>query len=212
MSDEPLAGPGHDDLATRRPVGDAAPYASDPTVNPARMAAMRDAFLTFAAEEPPHVVLFLLRTGIGWQDAHDAAQEAFVAAWRLLDGTPERWQEIADKRAWIRAVALRAARRPPGQARRQPLSDLTRDLPERPVPCGDPAELTVPTLDLLSALRALPVRQRQAMALHQDGVSHQEIARHLGCSARQVGNLIERARTTLKAALAGYHVREEDSR
>ncbi|GAA3117924.1 hypothetical protein GCM10017600_14980 [Streptosporangium carneum] len=173
---------------------------------------MRDAFLALADDEPPHVVLFLLRNGIGWQDAHDAAQEAFAEAWRLLDRTPERWQEVADKRAWIRAVALRAARRPPGQARRQPLADATDELPERPVPCGDPAELTVLTMDVLAALRALPPRQRQAMAFHRDGVPHEEIACHLGCTIRQVSNLIRQARAALRVSLADYISREEDRR
>lgn len=171
---------------------------------------MRDAFLTFATDEPPRVVLFLLRNSIGWEDAHDASQEAFVEAWHLLDRTPERWQEITDKRAWIRAVALHAARRPRGQARRQPLADPTDNLPERPVPYSDPAELIVPALDVLAALQALPIRQREAMAFHQDGVPHEEIARYLKCSDRHVRNLVSQARAALKITLADYHIREED--
>lgn len=173
---------------------------------------MRAAFLTFAETEHLQVVRFLLRNGVRLEEAHDAAQEAFAEAWRLLSSTPERWQAIASERAWIRTVALRAAHRPPGQARRQPPADTWDTVPERPVPCGDPAELTVPTLDVLAALRALPDRQRLAMAFHLDDVPQHDIAQELGCGTRQVGNLITSARATLKSALAIYLPRKEDRR
>jgi DNA-directed RNA polymerase specialized sigma24 family protein len=64
------------------------------------------------------VVRFLMLNGARRADAEDAAHEAFVESFDLAADNPDRWQAVKGKAAWIRTVALRRYRRPPGSRRR----------------------------------------------------------------------------------------------
>ncbi len=75
---------------------------------------MRDRFFEFFDAEYVLVVRFLMRCGASLHDAEDAAQEAFADAWVQM-GRDGKWADVAEPRGWIRRVALRKYRRPPGR-------------------------------------------------------------------------------------------------
>ncbi|NLT06348.1 MAG: RNA polymerase sigma factor, partial [Solirubrobacterales bacterium] len=126
------------------------------------------------------------------EDAEDAAQHAFVAAYREIC---ERGRRV-ELRPWLFAVArnrcvslLRARRElPAGAADREPATaDLVADVERR-------EELR----DLLRDLARLPDDQRAALVLSQlDALSHREIALVLSVPPAKVKALVFQARSSL---------------
>ena len=118
--------------------------------------------------------------------AEDAAQEAFaraLARWRRLRGQP--W--VA---GWVMTTALNVARR---QLRR-------RGAPE-PVPTDEPDAEDV--IDSRIAIRSLPPRQQEAVALHYLlDLSVADTATAMGCDEGTVKTHLSRARSALRTALA----------
>jgi RNA polymerase sigma-70 factor, ECF subfamily len=117
--------------------------------------------------------------------AADACQEAMLRAW-------ERWDTLADQAplAWVRQVGLNLCRSRWRRAQR----DL-RLLPR--LYTVDPA-VQVRDLDLLAALRRLPRRQREALALRYWGdLSLAESARVMGVSEGALKQHLARARAAL---------------
>ena len=80
----------------------------------AEIGADRAGWSSFYHEHFSRVVRVVMHDGASRQDAHDAAQEAFTESWNLIATDPARWAAVTGKEAWIRAVALRKYRRPPG--------------------------------------------------------------------------------------------------
>lgn len=130
----------------------------------------------------------------------DAAQEAFVRAYRSLD----RLQEPRRFGSWVGAIAghvaldwLRACKARPAE-RPLPAADFLPGLPEHLAPPESE--------DVLAAVRAavlaLPEDLRAALALRaQAGLSYAAIAQALGINESQVKGRIHRARQALRAAL-----------
>jgi RNA polymerase sigma-70 factor (ECF subfamily) len=120
------------------------------------------------------------------QTAEDATQEAFaraLARWRRLAGQP--WAA-----GWIMTTAMNAARR---SMRRRP--PLLRDVASGP---SDPDE----ELDLRDAIRSLPARQQEAVALHYLlDLSVADTATAMGVSEGSVKTQLFRARAHLAARL-----------
>ena len=111
------------------------------------------------------------------------------------------WARIRDydnPQAWVRRIAIRMAVR---AARRDgSRRALTRAEPSLEQPAS-------PDLDLAAALRALPARQRAAVALHySEDRSAEEIGALLGCSASTVRTHLLRARARLAQLLADEEV------
>jgi RNA polymerase sigma factor (sigma-70 family) len=125
------------------------------------------------AEHGP-LVLRVVRAVVGPYDAEDAWSETFLAALRAYPELPVG----ANVAAWLVTVAHRKAidvvR---GEARRAvPVAEP----PERPDRTGRPEDFDP---DLWRALRALPPRQRQAVAYHYlAGLPYAEIAALTGGS------------------------------
>lgn len=122
--------------------------------------------------------------------AHEATQEAFARAyarWRRL-------QDAAYPQAWVTTTAINLSRR---HFRRRKLptgTDLTAG------PTGD-------RVDLLTALRALPERQRQAVVLHYLVDSPlTAVAEAMGISEGAVKSHLFKARAALRGALEVDHV------
>jgi RNA polymerase sigma factor (sigma-70 family) len=119
------------------------------------------------------VVLRVCRALLGQHDAEDAAADAFLAA---LEAYP-RLRADSDVKAWLVTIAHRKAvdvlRR---QARHAlPLSDL----PERPAG-GEPV---LADDGLWAAVRALPDKQRHAVAYHYVAdLPYAEVASIMGTS------------------------------
>ncbi|GHF58726.1 RNA polymerase sigma factor [Streptomyces mashuensis] len=157
--------------------------------------ATRSQFAEFYAENYPLIVRFLMRQGLDAHEAADAAQAAFVEAFRC-------WGLIERPRAWLRTVSHRMHLKQ--VACHHDLS--TGVLPERPSTSTGPLGQVVLKEEeqrVLAALAALSERQRLVMAWRLDGFSHEEIARELGMTAAAVRQAYVRARTALKARLLG---------
>jgi DNA-directed RNA polymerase specialized sigma24 family protein len=123
--------------------------------------------------------------------ARDATAEAFTRAL-------ERWDRVAamvSPSAWTYRVGVNVVRR---RARR---AAFERHLP----PSGDPLLPTTPPavdVDLWDAVRALPLRQRTAVALrYVCDLPHDEIAEVMGVAVGTVSATLTAARRRLAALL-----------
>jgi RNA polymerase sigma-70 factor (ECF subfamily) len=123
-------------------------------------------------------------------DAEDAAAEAFARAlvdWRRVGALPHR-------DAWILRVtanvAIDAARR-------------RRALPPTADALDAADDLTVLRITLVSALRALPRRQREALVLHHmAGLAERDVADALGVSHNTVKKHLQRGMARLRTSFA----------
>lgn len=124
--------------------------------------------------------------------AGDAAQEAFERAFA-------RWRRLSRNEwagAWVTTTALNLLRRR--------FRNAARTLAEQPVtPSSEPTE----RIDLLRALRGLPLRQRQAATLfYVADLPVSVIAAAMGLSEGAVKSHLSRARKHLRASLGVRHV------
>jgi RNA polymerase sigma-70 factor (ECF subfamily) len=130
-------------------------------------------------------------------EARDAAQEAFL---RVLEAAP-RYRPTASFRTYLYRILRRICidhyrRRKP--QRHPDISALENrgDQPSEPLEREEKAEAVRRALD------ALPERQRAALVLqHYEGLSYEDIADVLECSARAVDSLLSRARRSLRDRL-----------
>jgi RNA polymerase sigma-70 factor (ECF subfamily) len=123
--------------------------------------------------------------------AEDIAQDALVAAWK-------KWGALEQPLAWTRRVvanlAVSAIRRRIAEGRA-----MVRLAVRRGEPIG---ELPEPDTEFWAAVRALPTRQRQMVALYYLGdCSVGEIAVTLGCAEGTVRATLHKGRLALAARL-----------
>jgi RNA polymerase sigma-70 factor (ECF subfamily) len=123
--------------------------------------------------------------------AEDIAQDALVAAWK-------RWEELEQPLAWTRRVvanlAVSAIRRRMAEGRAMVRLAIGR---REPI-----AELPEPDIEFWAAVRALPSRQRQMLALYYLGdCSVGEIAVTLGCAEGTVRATLHKGRLALARRL-----------
>lgn len=127
--------------------------------------------------------------------AEDAVQEALAKAWRA------RHQPIERLAAWITVVASNEAR---SRRRRQGSEERALARAHRQLAGTAPADDSESPVDpeLMAALAALPLRERQATVLHYVAdLSVNEVAAQLGISDGTVKTLLSRARGHLASAL-----------
>jgi RNA polymerase sigma factor (sigma-70 family) len=125
------------------------------------------------------------------EEAEDAVQHTFAAAFRNLQRSGER--SIALK-AWLYTIArnrcvsvLRARREQAAELQEIPTEGLSEQVEHR-------AELR----ELLADVGELPEEQRAALLLAEAaGLSHAEVADVLGCEVANVKGLVFRARSSL---------------
>jgi RNA polymerase sigma factor (sigma-70 family) len=141
--------------------------------------------------EMPGLVWFVMSLGASAEEAADAAQSAFAAAFAV-------WETIRYPAAWLRRVAQRAYYRQ-AVSREIPL-DTAPDLPG-PLSVTATVEFRDEAREVLAALAELPARQRQVMAWYVDGFSPTEIARQLGADPAAVRQSLANARKNLKHRL-----------
>lgn len=141
-------------------------------------------------KEMPQLIRYLMKCfgESDMRDAADAAQSAFAELFT-------KWNTIRSPRAWLRTVAFR-------QMLRQP-AEYPLDAHSEPsvLPASSPLELREQEQQVLSALRQLPLAQRQVMALVYDQFSCQEIAEITGKNEAAVRKNIERARAAMREIL-----------
>jgi RNA polymerase sigma factor (sigma-70 family) len=121
------------------------------------------------------MVLRVCRAVLGPVAADDAWSETFLSAMRAYpDLRPD-----SNVEAWLVTIAHRKALDQVRVAARQPI--LTPDLPELPVSDPDPI---ADQSQLWTALKTLPLKQRQTIAYHYlGGLPYAEIADVLGGTA-----------------------------
>jgi RNA polymerase sigma factor (sigma-70 family) len=155
-------------------------------------------FESFFREEHPRVFrLAYLLTG-DRAEAADVAQEALARAL-------ERWDRVramASPGGYVVRTAVHLHHR-----RLRGLRLLSRDAEAaRDIVDGDPASRAVARTDVMRALLALPVGQRQALVLTEWlGLDSAEAGRALGIRPSSVRARVHRARAAFKEALGeGY--------
>ena len=139
----------------------------------------------------PGLVAYLrvvLRDG---HDAEDVATDAFVKA-------IQRWDDgsLDNPTTWVFTVATNAGRRRLGRlGRSRPVPDVPEQT-ARPAAGWDP--------DLVAAIRALPTRQRQAVALrYVADLTQADVAASMGVADGTVAALLHQARHNLRQTLGG---------
>jgi RNA polymerase sigma-70 factor (ECF subfamily) len=134
--------------------------------------------------------------------AEELAQDAFLAALR-------RWDSIGayeDPGAWVRRVVVN--RSVSGVRRRVAEARALIRFANRPAP---PAALDPVDAEFWSAVRRLPARQAQVIALHYvDDRAIDDIAALLGIAPGTVKATLFQARKSLAATL-GCEIEEEDA-
>ena len=142
----------------------------------------------FAAEYPAVLrTVFLICHDVHL--AQDVTQEAFVELLRHWDKV-SRYERPG---AWVRRVAIRKL-----------VKAMRRDVRRREVErtFEPPVALEPADVDVLRAVRALPLRQRTAVVLHYfEDLSLNDIAEVLGCSPSTAGVHLHRARGRLGGLL-----------
>ena len=123
-------------------------------------------------EQHGGTVLRVCRVLLGRHDAEDAWSETFLAALRAYPDLPE----TANVEAWLVTIAHRKAIDVLRARTRQPIP--VEEVPEAPTVLGLPGAADG---DLWPTVRALPEKQRQAVAYHYvAGLPYAEIAQILG--------------------------------
>ncbi|MDX6681644.1 MAG: hypothetical protein QOG94_1683 [Solirubrobacteraceae bacterium] len=146
-------------------------------------------------------VLRFLVASLGRHDADDAFQETFLSALRAY----ERLRPDSDLHAWVLTIAHRKA------------LDVHRARERRPLPVAElhdgaaPVAVAVPGAgdvagevvgDHWERVRALPPRQRAVLTLrYAAGLTHDEIATALGCSAQAARRAASDGLKTLRQEL-----------
>jgi RNA polymerase sigma-70 factor (ECF subfamily) len=152
-----------------------------------------EAFDTFYVRELPRLVALARALTGSSAAAEDVAQDAMIAAYR-------RWDEVSGldlPAAWVRRVCVNRAtshlRRRSSEARAMLRLSSAR---------GRDSELDPIDADFWAAVRRLPRRQAQSIALHYlYDMSVTDIALTLGCSSSSVKAHLVRGRTALARAL-----------
>jgi len=131
------------------------------------------------------------------QRAEEAVQESFVRAYGAL----LRGEEVRTLKPWLYRIAHNSAL---NTVRAKPLTLV--DLDDR-LESSDSTEMAAERheglQDMVAAMQALPLRQRDAMVQRElEGRSYDEIAVALGVTNGAVRQLLNRARTSLRAGAA----------
>lgn len=144
----------------------------------------------------------MVRRYLIWQEAEpgildDAAQLAMVSAFRYWD----RVGQMNPPTGWLFKVARQRLQDARESHRRNGIlvgAEALRDRTEY----SDPITTCEQRIDILAAIRKLPQRQQEAVALREQfGLPYKEIAEIMGASPATVRAHIHQARKTLEAIL-----------
>jgi RNA polymerase sigma-70 factor, ECF subfamily len=201
-------------------VGPASGHLDERAIVAAVLAGDRDAFRRLVERESAAVIRACHRILGDHAEAEDAAQEAFVTAYRSL----ATWRSDGPFGAWLTRIAVRIALRQAGRRRtvtwRDPVSgssgDAAPSAADRAVDRAsvtaaawtDPAILTMRserTTEIRHAVTALPEPYREVVALRFFGeASLDEIARQTGRPLGTVKTHLHRGLARLRAQMDGF--------
>ncbi|MBW3614834.1 MAG: RNA polymerase sigma factor [Actinobacteria bacterium] len=144
-------------------------------------------------------------------EAEDAAQDAFVRAYRALQGYgPDRRAELA-LRPWLAQITLNVCRNRARSASRRPRTaplDEGAEPPAAPGDSSDGALRNETAGELAAALALLPEPQRRAIVLHHAGeLTYREVALVVGRPEGTVKADVHRGLGALRSILQ-LHSRE----
>lgn len=149
------------------------------------------------------MVLRVVRAVLGPHDAEDAWSETFLAALRAYPELPGD----ANVAAWLVTVAHRKAIDVTRAAARRAVP--VGELPERPSRSGRPEDWDP---DLWRALKALPERQRHAVAYHYlAGLPYRDIAAMTGGSTDAARRAAADGMRTLRRTYPAHPDGDEDT-
>ncbi|MDQ0578671.1 RNA polymerase sigma factor [Streptomyces rishiriensis] len=146
----------------------------------------------FAAHYPALLARALMLCG-NYQDAEDAIQDAFLAAlenWNRVSGyeQPTAWVSLVMRRKLWRTLRLRL------RAKRAAL--------DVPVPCQAQPHETAQARRVLTAMAALPPRQRMVLVMYSlYAMTHEEIADDLNIAASTARGNLRKGRENLRRML-----------
>jgi RNA polymerase sigma factor (sigma-70 family) len=127
----------------------------------------------------------------GSADAEDVAQQAWLQALRAYPSL----EHGRNLRSWLLTITARAAIDAHRVRARRPVP--VPELPDRPAPATRPSDG-----QLWERVRALPDRQRTAVALHYVlDLPHAEVARVLGTTPAMSRRLVSDALATLRGGM-----------
>ncbi len=172
--------------------------ASDAELLAAHVAGDRNAFSVLLTRHYDYLWQVARRTSYSHEDAGDALQEALLSAHRRAS----TFREDAAVRSWLHSIVVNACldriRRNRVRATVPLFEDDSRDMRTT----RDPIHDTEITLDVESALFALPPEQRAAVvAVDVEGLSVREAAQRLGIPEGTVKSRCARARSRLAILL-----------
>jgi RNA polymerase sigma factor (sigma-70 family) len=157
-----------------------------------------ESFSAFFRRTYRNLVGYLLVSGVPFDLAEEAAQEAMIAAYR-------RWDDLANPGAWVRKVADRRATRHAVVRRRQ-LGTLSDGAGHGEPTASSSVSASAEEKDwILETLARLPPGQRATMALFFDQYSTVEIAKRLGTTQANVRSNLRHARYKLRQLLQDHH-------
>jgi len=139
---------------------------------------------------------FSYRIVLDGHAADDAAQETFIRAAKSI----RQLKNTATFESWLFRIAANQCR---DELRRRGSQQRRVDLAREEMPGADNHHADAPVSDRVdAALRALPAKQREAVALvYFEECSHQDAAARLGCAESTVSWRIHLAKRSLKKLL-----------
>lgn len=175
------------------------PIRSDDTDLTARLAVDLDgAFEALVSRHADRLFSIALRILGNRADAEEAAQDAFVRAYRALGGyDADRIRDLR-LRAWLATIVVNACR---NRTRVQRVRTTELVFEPSAEPAVDPLARRDVRDTWASLLAALPVPQRTAIVLrHVDGLSYAEMAAALGRPEGTLKAQVHRGLATLREA------------
>ena len=174
-----------------------------------RLAADLDAaFPTLVEDQQDRLFTIAVRVLGNRSDAEEAAQDAFVRAYRALAGYPaERIRELR-LRPWLTTIVLNVCRN-----RTRVRRVATTELAFEPAaePATDPFASRHARDSWAGLLSSLPPAQRTAIVLrHVDGLSYAEMAEALGRPEGTLKAQVHRGLASLQTAFLAAQRRERD--
>jgi RNA polymerase sigma-70 factor, ECF subfamily len=182
------------------------------------LAGDREAFRRLVEREAPALVRACQRILGDHAEAEDAAQEAFVTAFRSLAS----WRGDGPFGAWLTRIGVRIALRQAGRRRTVPWLDPARSTGDAPLdasgraadlaavaaaPMTDPALLSMRAehaTEIRAAVAALPDPYREVVTLRFFGdLTLQDIARQTGKPLGTVKTQLHRGLARVRASLEG---------
>jgi RNA polymerase sigma factor (sigma-70 family) len=164
------------------------PSRTNGSVDVSELDAPDDSFVTFYRQTVEDLVGYLVWQGACLHEATDIAQDTMMTVY-------QRWDSIDHPRRYCFKVGLHTLAR----LRSRSLEDLTADLPEpNRLLRSSEVDNWITRHDLVEALRQLPPRQQQVMALTLKGFAPREIAELIGLSGDAVRANLMKARKALE--------------